>query len=426
MARARKAQQTESLVSKAIIALYLAEPFFAHVVQALARREDASTPTAAVALVGARVELHANPEFFASLNSSARVGVIKHEILHVILKHLLRFQGRDPLLWNLACDVVVNGLIGKWELPTGAIRRSTFPDLPIPVDPTADQVYDLLRSLQHAQAARAASPLSGAALDGLCDADRDRPSGHSDHGAWAGRPGATADDTDAGPGGTGDRGATSAEAGLGAEAAVDAILVRAADRAGPRSWGDLPGHVRAAISAARERGTPKVDWKRVLRLFAAGAGRTRIVGTQRRESARYNTFPGTKIKRFHSLLVAVDTSASIGRAEMDAFFDEIHGIHRSGAKVHVVVCDAAVHEDFVYRGRQPTRVGGGGGTAFEPVFQWMHTQRQHRFDGCIYLTDGFGPAPTTRPPCKVLWVVTDKNGLGDHLTFGRAIHLDLA
>jgi predicted metal-dependent peptidase len=110
---------------------------------------------------------------------------------------------------------------------------------------------------------------------------------------------------------------------------------------------------------------------------------------------------------------------------MDAFFNEIHGIYRSGAKVRVVVCDAAVHEDFEYKGRQPLQVGGGGGTAFDPVFEWMRRPGALRFDACIYLTDGYGPAPDTKPPCRVLWVVTEKNGMGDHLKFGRAIHLDV-
>jgi predicted metal-dependent peptidase len=65
------------------------------------------------------------------------------------------------------------------------------------------------------------------------------------------------------------------------------MLIRAADRMGAGSWGSVPKAVRAALDAARERGRPKVDWRRVLRIFSAGAGRTRVVTTTRRESARY-------------------------------------------------------------------------------------------------------------------------------------------
>jgi predicted metal-dependent peptidase len=92
--------------------------------------------------------------------------------------------------------------------------------------------------------------------------------------------------------------------------------------------------------------------------------------------------------------------------------------------VHVVECDAAVQRDYRYAGRPPQQVQGGGGTEFEPVFRWMLDQPP--FDGCLYLTDGCGPAPTTRPRCKLLWVVT--TGAPDAkpaLPFGPAILLQL-
>ena len=71
----------------------------------------------------------------------------------------------------------------------------------------------------------------------------------------------------------------------------------------------------------------------------------------------------------------------------------------------VVECDAEVQGHSEYRGKPPKGVRGGGGTEFEPVFRWMKKQRP--FDGCLYLTDGYGPAPTSRPNCKLLWVLPD-------------------
>ena len=453
----------EEHVSRAIIALYMAEPFFAHVLQGLVRRVDLTTPTAAVALVGSAIELWVNPEFFASLGKNMRVAVIKHEVLHVVLKHLLRGRDRIPLLWNLACDVVVNALVGKWPLPEGAITHATFPDLKIPADATADQVYALLRALQREMNAQppgsgagsggaggesgsgsepdyaaTSAPASAGALHrlgaaGNAGADDGAVGGHSDHSAWDGRPhskgGAAAPDGAPNP--------------LAAEAGIDGMVVRAADRTDPRSWGSLPGLVRDAVMVSRARGVPKIDWKRALRLFACATGRTKLKSTQRRESTRYgNTaalgtppdprdptqgrlVPGIKIQRLRSVLVAVDTSGSIGEAELEAFFNEIHGIWRSGAAVYVLSCDAAVHDAFEYKGKAPARLGGGGGTAFEPVFAWMAANRSRRFDGVIYLTDGYGSAPETKPPCRVLWVVTNAGGVGDHLLWGRHLVLEV-
>ena len=66
-------------------------------------------------------------------------------------------------------------------------------------------------------------------------------------------------------------------------------------------------------------------------------------------------------------------------------------------------------------------VAGGGGTEFEPVFRWMLTQP--KFDGCLYLTDGCGPAPNTRPRCKLLWLVAD--GEVNELPFGANLKLEI-
>jgi predicted metal-dependent peptidase len=147
----------------------------------------------------------------------------------------------------------------------------------------------------------------------------------------------------------------------------------------------------------------------------------------RRFSKRF-LYAGTYLPSLYSedmgvLGVGIDTSGSIGEAQLAAFFDEIDAIWRSGARVVIAACDAAVHDVFEYRGKTGTAIGGGGGTAFEPVFVWMRETRGQRFDGVVYLTDGQGPAPETRPPCKLLWVVTDAAGMGEHLRFGRQITL---
>ena len=46
------------------------------------------------------------------------------------------------------------------------------------------------------------------------------------------------------------------------------------------------------------------------------------------------------------------------------------------------------------------------------------------YDGCIYLTDGYAPAPEIKPRCKVFWVITPEGSLGSHLKFGRALQIN--
>ena len=524
------------------------ELFYAHVLQGLPRIVSDSTPTAAVRLAAGRVELIVNPSFFLGLKADERVALLKHEVLHVVLKHLVRSRDRDPLLWNIACDIVVNELIPPFPLPPGALTRATFPDAPLQPNMTAERIYDVLKHINEERktAARSAavskpsslssppqaeaggtsgsdaggtgaeSPPEGAAgkergkrgkrkvggdgsggpdtpgaddgrardpseprnrtkpgaaksagaagdrgdggsgdgehensnenadneADGNSDggapgnanerggaagvggppdfsmtsaprtaaalhersANAAAPAGHSDHGGWDGQAGAD------GP------------FGKLAEAAIDQLVTRSVERTPAKMWGSLPGSIRAAIEESRERADEKIDWKRTLRLFSARSGRTKVIGTQSRESARYGTFPGTKIKRFHALAVAIDTSGSINDHTLKVFFAEIDVIWRSGSRVLVVLCDAAVHGSFEYKGKVPAKLGGGGGTAFDPVFQWLLDNRRHRVDGCVYLTDGQGPAPKIKPPCPVLWVLTHET---PGLPFGRSISIEI-
>ena len=45
----------------------------------------------------------------AGLNESECLFVFAHELLHAGLNHSSRRRGRDPFLWNVACDFVING-----------------------------------------------------------------------------------------------------------------------------------------------------------------------------------------------------------------------------------------------------------------------------------------------------------------------------
>lgn len=68
--------------------------------------------------------------------------VLAHELLHVGLRHDARRRGRDPELWNIACDFVING----WLVEMGVGRMPAFGGL---YDPelqglSADAIYDRL------------------------------------------------------------------------------------------------------------------------------------------------------------------------------------------------------------------------------------------------------------------------------------------
>jgi predicted metal-dependent peptidase len=372
-------------VARAVLALLAREPFFAHVLGGIGRRYGDPTPTAAVGIAGGRPILIVNPDFFLrELGGSAeRVAVLKHEVLHLVLRHLFRRDDREPRRWNVACDLVVNQLVGSpWKLPAGAITLSSFPELALPKGASAERYYDLL--------ARAAS----------------LPEPHDDHTQWSSEP-------------------PSSGARIAAEATLDRVLCAAADRVGAAGFGDLPGSIAEALALVRGRLRPKLDWRSLLRLFASSSRCTRIRHTMRQPSKRFGTLPGIVVHRMARLAVAVDTSGSMSAGDLERVFAELHGIWRQGAEITVLEADAEVQKAYVYRGAPPPAVHGRGGTSFEPVMRWLDERRRLRWDGLIYLTDGYAPAPSTRPPCPILWVLTPA-GSDERLPFGRALRLSEA
>lgn len=62
-----------------------------------------------------------------------------------------------------------------------------------------------------------------------------------------------------------------------------------------------------------------------------------------------------------------------------------------GTRITVIECDAAVQQSYDYKGKMNPDVKGYGGTDFDPVFEFI--TKGPKVDGCIYLTDGFGPTP---------------------------------
>ena len=92
------------------------------------------------AVWGQTRELYFNPT--APLSQEEYRFVMAHELLHVGLGHGARCQGRDPLLWNIACDFVVNGWLV--EMGVGSIPSCGGlydPDLK---GESAEAIYDLV------------------------------------------------------------------------------------------------------------------------------------------------------------------------------------------------------------------------------------------------------------------------------------------
>ena len=454
-------QLIDDEISRAAFDLLLKEPFYAHVLAGMPRVVTDQVESMGLQWNGQQAVLRVNPEWFRKmLAATQRKVALKHEVLHIVFRHLFRPADRQADLYSIAADLVVNQLLAPFQPLPGWPTLEMFPELKLKPDQTVDVYYaalaSLLRQMQKAgfggnsdQDGKPGEAGAGAGKESSKSGQGGKQgegkqgegkepgkAGQAGSGAgsgWAkatGKPQSTTALAEllAGFGKRGDdAGWHDGADGLGSAAgryAVGSLLIRAKERMPPHQWGSLPAALLSELHLILAERQPKLDWKRVVRIFCASSGRTKIRHTVKRISKRYGTRPGIKVQRLQRLLVAVDTSGSIDQAMIMAFFTEIHAAWKAGATVHVVECDASVERDYKYTGKPPRQVAGGGGTEFEPVFRWMQDQSQ--FDGCLYLTDGCGPAPTTRPRCKLLWVVTSgEEASEDKLPFGPTIHLQI-
>jgi predicted metal-dependent peptidase len=425
--------QTLDEISRATFALLLKEPFYAHVLAGMPREVSDRTATAAVAWDGQQVRLIVNPDFFNEfLTAPQRVAVLKHEILHVVFRHLFRGKDRDQEIDNLAADLVVNQLVAPLKLPQGVVTLDAFPDLKLEPNQTVEQYYAILINLyrQMCRAGYADGQNSGGDQQGTqtgpksetVESDSPTDDGWAD--STSAPQSARAIARFLGDRSRGDHDLWTVDDGsqtmTAGRYAAGNVILRARERMLPHLGAGLPAEVLTEIKRILAERQPKVDWKRMVRIFCASSGRSRIRHTIKRISKRYGTRPGIKVQRLQRLAIVIDTSGSITQKDVEEFFVEVHAVWKTGASVVIIECDAAVHRTYEYRGKTPTSVKGGGGNDCDPAFRWI--AQNGSFDGCLFITDGYVPTPTVRPNCKLLWVISE-GGSTEELPFGPTVRI---
>lgn len=92
-------------LAKACKDLMLKDPFYGMYLLMLDKRWDPKRPTLSVGKVGINYRLLINPEFWEKLTPEWRIGIVKHELLHVCFFHLIRHdEFEDKELANWAMD----------------------------------------------------------------------------------------------------------------------------------------------------------------------------------------------------------------------------------------------------------------------------------------------------------------------------------
>ena len=119
-------------------------PFFGSVIADVNYQEDKSLSTA-----GTNGEtIYYNPNYLNNLSTEEQTFVFAHEVCHIAFNHILRSEGKDVNLWNIATDGVINQFLKRdgLKIPNGRV------DIAEAINYDAEQLYEkLLQEQQQKQ-----------------------------------------------------------------------------------------------------------------------------------------------------------------------------------------------------------------------------------------------------------------------------------
>ena len=183
-------------------------------------------------------------------------------------------------------------------------------------------------------------------------------------------------------------------------------------------WGSLPGDMVELIKKAAEG---KIDYRGALRTFRSSILSQKRRLTRMRPSRRFGFEQmGSHYDFTTRLLIAIDTSGSVGSEELGRYFRIITTFFKYGIQeIDVLMFDHEVQGEPITfteakKNIQEFKVRGRGGTSFQVPVNYV---KEHpNYDGLIIITDGYAPTPEVPPflRAKLLWVIDNEPSYKRH------------
>lgn len=313
------------------------------------------------------------PAYVEKLSAQEMRWALANITMRLVFTHYLRSRigTRNPVKWDIACDIVINSLLegekrdGRSTVgarPEQAIYR---PDLYEQGNKTTEGVYAILPD---------PSPGDEQRRQGVTIFD-----------------GSEAEQSEQ-------------------EARMKVRVAQARDIA--KAAGNLTENMARFVGAEL---TPKVRWQDVLRMFFSKRAKSDRTWARpsRRMIGQGFIMPSFDGEGMDEVVVAVDLSGSVTPDELQEFLTELRAIKVDcmPSVVHVIYFASKVtrYESFTMDEELELKPNGTGGTAFSPIFRYCI---EHDINpACaVVLTDlycsDYGPTPAY----PVMWVSTGAKG----------------
>lgn len=356
-------------VSRAMTRLVLSHPFYGSMAMGSDVHRDDSIETGAT---NGKWIKWSGP-FVDTLTEAKTIGLIAHEVLHIILRHHIRMGDRDPFKWNIATDAAINHILisDGFELPDGAIH------LPHLADYSVEKIYDLLPD-------NIVPPSWGLVFKPEMTEEEMRQE----------------------------------------DINVQQRVIMAASVA--KSRGKMPGW---ADEVVREMQDPEVNFEDALRRFFAG-DQPEDFSMRRPNRKMYHLSgiiaPTSDRKGVGNIVIHNDTSASVTDTALTYFLGAMNALSEelNPTSITVICCDTSIRSVTRYEGGETITMldaKGRGGTCVMPVFDYIE-DNQIEVDHFISLTDlEIHDFPKDAPDYPVLWVSCDRT----KAPFGQVIKFNM-
>ena len=368
-------------LDKAKIAL-MSKPdtvFFCEIAFSLKYSWDETIPTACTN----GIEMKINPEFFMKWDADQRLGLILHETLHTAYMHPARLGNRDPRLYNMAADYVINLVIKDrgFKLPDDGLYNARFRGM------SSEEVYDILKQ----------------------EMQEDPQEFENKHGNLP------MEDLAAPPAGMEPE---------ELEKEIEQTLIRAALRSEQEkdAPGTIPGDIQLLINKLLK---PVLPWNRILQKYLMEFSKNDY--SWKKPNKRFmpdHYLPSLYSISLIDMVIALDISASVSDHEFLTFVSEIASIFRmiKPKKLTLIQFDTEIQNVNEIRNIPElvqVKFHGRGGTEIGELVDWVNKNKPQL---TMVFTDGDFRFKNYQSKANWLWMIHNDVSNSFNPEFGKPIH----
>ena len=353
---------------------------------------------AAVCFVDKQYDLLVNPEMFNPMPLAWRIGILKHECLHILGNHVFRCEENkyDQRKFNYATDCAINQFINYDHLPH--ITEEDLRDNPNPKNLKVGDPNFIYPNNFPAKTTPVPEKLSAEQYYGLLDDCKMPPNTSNSSSSGNGNGEEDSNGSSSGNGGPRplqgpvDDHATW-EQSKGFKEVKDQVtkkmLEEAFDQAS-KNRGNIPVNHSEWLTIFTAKS--QVDWKKVLRNITGNkkANRKATLLRKNRRTPQYRHIKGHIKNRIFELLVVSDVSGSVSSKELSTAWSEIINICKlTSTPVKLIQVDSKAYPPIELKSTtKALNREGCGGTLLRPAIT-VAKEHKLQFNACVVITDGY-------------------------------------